>query len=190
MFVLFKKDSAMRTVTFRMLGLLATAVAAIVLFENGPVSGQAGPGRADPQKAEAPGAVSTPADLEMQAALDDETAARHAVAGLVEKYGRAENETERAELKSQLAKALGDEFVAQQKRRSHELDRVEAQLKKVRDVLRKRADERQSIVDKRLEQLVREAEGLGWSEPSGFPEVHPVIPGKAGRPSNTGPGKK
>ena len=174
----------MRTVSFRMLGLLATGVAVVILWPHVVALGQTGAGRGDPAFAK----PAKPADPQMQEALNEESAAKHTVAGLVERYGQTENEKDRTELKSQLAKALGDEFVAQQKRRSLELDRVEAQLKKVRDVLRKRAEEQQTIVDKRLDQVVREAEGLGWSERSGFPEVHPV-PGEAGR-SVTATGKK
>ena len=102
--------------------------------------------------------------------------ARHVVAELVETYSRTDNENERTELKSQLAKALGDQFTSQQKRRTLEIDRIEAELKKVRDLLRKRSENRQAIIDKRLEQVVREAEGLGWSEPSGFPQADPVFP--------------
>jgi hypothetical protein len=151
----------MKTVTLRMVGLIAIAAAAI-FWPYERVSGQTRP-HGDPAFAPA-----KPADPQMQQLVNEEGAARHAVAELVEKYTQAENDKDRTELKSQLAKALDNQFVSQQKRRSLELDRVEAQLTKVRERLRKRNDEKQTIIDKRLEQLVREAEGLGWSEPSGF----------------------
>jgi hypothetical protein len=165
-----------------MVGLLATAGTAFVLLQHVPVAGQPpAPGQlvaaqeglrprgGDPALRGGDPAMAKPTDPQVQAALDDEIAARHAVAKLVESYRHSGNEKERMELKSQIAKELGEEFLSQQKRRSLELDRVEAQLKKVRDLLRKRSEERQTIIDKRLDQLVREAEGLGWSDPSGFP---------------------
>jgi hypothetical protein len=33
--------------------------------------------------------------------------------------------------------------------------------------MKKRDEERKTIIDKRLDQIVREAEGLGWSPPPG-----------------------
>jgi hypothetical protein len=160
----------MKTVTLRIAGLLAIA-AAVIFWPHERVSGQDGP-RVDPSigtPSRGP-AAAKPADSQMQRLLDQESAARHTVAELVENLTRAENDKDRASLKSQLAKALENEFVAQQARRSLELDRVEAELTKVRERLRKRNDEKQTIIDKRLDQLVREAEGLGWSEPSDFPQ--------------------
>jgi hypothetical protein len=158
----------MRTASIRTVGLVATAAAVIVVSQRVPVMGQQG-GMRPGQRFAANSAEANLADPQMQAAFDEESAARHSVAELVDRYSRTENQKDRTELKSQLGKALDDEFVAQHKRRSLELDRVEAQLKKVRDLLRRRIQERQTIVDNRLEQVVREAEGLGWSEPSGFP---------------------
>ena len=53
-----------------------------------------------------------------------------------------------------------------------EVKSIEDQLKKLRDVLKKRSDNQQSIVKNHLKQLLREAEGLGWAPPragnSGF----------------------
>jgi hypothetical protein len=37
----------------------------------------------------------------------------------------------------------------------------------VRELMTKRSQERKVIIDKRLDQLVREAEGLGWAPPPG-----------------------
>ena len=67
------------------------------------------------------------------------------------------------------------EFDLQQKRRDLDLVRVEARLKKVRDLMKKRSEARQSIIDKRLDQLIREAEGLGWTPPAGISLTRPSI---------------
>jgi hypothetical protein len=86
-------------------------------------------------------------------------------ATLVAAYGQAEDDTKRGEIKDKLAKALEKQFDAQQKRRDHELKLLDEQLKKLREWMDKRTNERQTIIDKRLEQLVREADGLGWTTP-------------------------
>jgi hypothetical protein len=37
----------------------------------------------------------------------------------------------------------------------------------LREIMRKRSESRQTIIDKRLDQLLREADGLGWTLPPG-----------------------
>jgi hypothetical protein len=106
-------------------------------------------------------------DPELDKLMTLEAKAGQEVDGLVAQYGRVE-EAARAKLKEKLASALAKQFDAQQKRRDLELARVEARLKKLREVMRKRGEERKTIIDKRLDQLVREAEGLGWSPPPGL----------------------
>jgi hypothetical protein len=83
------------------------------------------------------------------------------VAKLIESYAHAETDAQRSKIKSVLATTLEKEFELQQKRRDLDLVRVKARLKKVRDLMKKRGEPRQSIIDKRLDQLIREAEGLG-----------------------------
>jgi hypothetical protein len=107
-------------------------------------------------------------DAEMDKLLQEEAAAEHQVHQLVESYAHRESETERGKIRGNLATALQKEFDLQQKRRDLELARIEARVKKVRDLMQKRSDARQSIIEKRLDQLLREAEGLGWTPPAGI----------------------
>jgi hypothetical protein len=108
------------------------------------------------------------ADPEMDKLLQEEATAERQVSTLIESYSRAEKDTDRSKIKSELGVALEKEFDLQQKRRKLELDRVEERLKKVRELMQKRTDARQTIIDKRLDQLIREAEGLGWTPPPGI----------------------
>lgn len=104
-------------------------------------------------------------DPEMTKVLTDEARLDQEASAIVEEYARTEDEGQRSKLKSKLSAALEKQFDLQQKRRELEVARIETQLKKLREVMRKRTDARQAIVDKRLDQLVREAEGLGWTTP-------------------------
>jgi hypothetical protein len=107
-------------------------------------------------------------DVELDKLLQEEASAEREVVHLVQSYAHSEGDTQRSRIKSSLATALAKEFDLQQKRRDVELARMEARLKKVRELMQKRSDARQSIIEKRLDQLLREAEGLGWTPPAGI----------------------
>jgi len=107
-------------------------------------------------------------DPELTKLLVAESSAEREVNGLVAEYSRKEDEKERAKIKEKLSAALSKQFDLQQKRREHELARVEAQVKKLRELMKKRGEERKAIIDRRLDQLMREAEGLGWTPPPGL----------------------
>ncbi len=106
-------------------------------------------------------------DAEMDKLMQEEAAAEREVTTLIESYSRAEGDKQRSDIKSKVSVALEKEFDLQQKRRDLELARVEARVKKVRELMKKRSEARQSIIDKRLDQLLREADGLGWTPPPG-----------------------
>jgi hypothetical protein len=89
----------------------------------------------------------------------------HQVGALIGEYSKTQDEAKRASIKSQLSVLLDKQFDAQQKHRETEVKNIEDQLKKLRDILKKRSDNQQSIVKNHLEQLLREAEGLGWAPP-------------------------
>jgi hypothetical protein len=107
-------------------------------------------------------------DTEMNKLLQEEAAAEQQVAKLVEAYSHAEGESARSGIKSNLSSTLEKEFDLQQKRRDLELKRVEERLRNVRELMKKRNDARRSIIDNRLDQLLREADGLGWTPPAGM----------------------
>jgi hypothetical protein len=111
--------------------------------------------------------VGQPRDPEMAKILNAEASADREVKSLMREYKRTEDADARGKIKTKLTAALAKQFDAQQKRRDLELTRVEAQLKKLRDLMKKRGEERKTIIDHRVEQLVRDAEGLGWAPPPG-----------------------
>jgi hypothetical protein len=108
-----------------------------------------------------------PGDAELHKLMQLEGKGEREVASLLEEYGRTESETQRGKIKGKLAEVLEKQFDLQQKRRDLEVARIEAQLKKLRDLMKKRSEARQTIVEKRLDQLLSEAAGLGWTSPPG-----------------------
>jgi hypothetical protein len=160
---------------------LAALLVGLVLIATQPVSGQAVIGTppaavavGQPSYTPAPvyyptyayqGPVPVPPDPELGKLLAEEGRIEREAAGLVEEYSRTEDESQRSKTKAKLAATLEKQFDLQQKRRDMEVARIETQLKKLRETMRKRNDMRQSIIDKRLDQLLREADGLGWTAP-------------------------
>lgn len=90
----------------------------------------------------------------------------HEIGKVLEEYRKTSDEDKRAKLKARLTDLLNKQFEAQEQQRNQEIQRLEEQMKKLRELMRRRSEARQSIVDKRAEQLVREAEGLGWTSPN------------------------
>jgi hypothetical protein len=115
------------------------------------------------------GAMASPAD-------DDPEMAKLAVAeaeladsseALLSQYAAADKPDEQKRLKAEIRDALEKQFDVQHERRELELARVEDRIKKVREQLKKRNEARQTIVDRRLDQLINDVDGLGWTAPAG-----------------------
>jgi small-conductance mechanosensitive channel len=90
---------------------------------------------------------------------------------LIEQYGAATDDADRARLKEQLAQTLERQFESQQKLRELEVSRIETRLKTLRDLIAKRNESKRSIIGKRLDQLIGDAEGLGWNSPGAGPAI-------------------
>jgi hypothetical protein len=152
------------------------------LLVSWPAHGQQAPGALPPSAG--PNDVTNPfglptmmgqhRDPEMVKLINEESKANQEVHGLLRDYKRTEDADKRGEIKTKLTAALAKQFDAQQKRRDLELARVEAQLKKLRELMKKRGDERKTIIDRRVDQLVRDAEGLGWAPPPGPSSFFPA----------------
>jgi hypothetical protein len=89
---------------------------------------------------------------------------------LLQEYTKATKPEEKQEIRKKLIEAVGKQFDANAQHQKEELEDLEKQIAKLRDLLKKRLDAKTSIVERRLEQLIQEAEGLGWTAPgtSGF----------------------
>lgn len=85
---------------------------------------------------------------------------------LVSRYSEASEEEQRQKIKAQLAELVAKQFNLQQQIREDEVAQIEARVKKLRALIEKRKAAQQSIIENRLDQLLREAEGLGWTPPA------------------------
>ena len=72
---------------------------------------------------------------------------------------------EKQELRKKLNDLLTKQFDANVQHQQKELDEVEKQINELRALLKKRQDAKATIVERRIEQLIQEAEGLGWTAP-------------------------
>ena len=62
----------------------------------------------------------------------------------------------------QLKEVLETQFAARQQRHEKELADLESKVKKLKDLVAKRQENRREIVANRLDQIMRDAQGLGW----------------------------
>ena len=92
----------------------------------------------------------------------DYAALERAALKLTQEYARATDSSRRAELTTELNETVEKQFAARQEARAKELDELEQQLKRLRDIHSRREREKQRIVDDRVRQLLRDADGLGW----------------------------
>ena len=74
----------------------------------------------------------------------------------------ATTDAQRSEVRTKLAENLGKQFDLRQKRHGLEIEALETQVKKLRELVRKRQESRAEIISRRVDQILREAEGLGW----------------------------
>ncbi len=111
--------------------------------------------------------VSAGNDPEMAKLADAEKHLSHDTDELLSQYVVADKADDQKRLKAELRDMLAKQFDVQRQRRELELSRIEERVKKLRNQIKKRADARETIVDRRLEQLVNEAEGLGWGQAAG-----------------------
>jgi flagellar motility protein MotE (MotC chaperone) len=86
-------------------------------------------------------------------------------ARLAKQYAKSEKEEEKKEIRKKLGEVLGQQFDLHLQEQQKELDELEKQIANLKTLLKKRKDSRTTIIDRRLEQLVQDAEGLGWNTP-------------------------
>ncbi len=91
----------------------------------------------------------------------EEMRLEHESQDLAKQLGKAEGDN-REKIRTKLTETLGKQFDARQKRHEAEIAALEAKIKKLKEMVQKRQDNRREIISRRMEQLVRDAEGLGW----------------------------
>ncbi len=80
---------------------------------------------------------------------------------LVRQLRTAEGD-KKEEIKTKLTDLLNKQFDLRQQRHQEEIKALEAQVRRLKGLVEKRQENRREIISKRLDQLVRDAEGLGW----------------------------
>lgn len=106
-----------------------------------------------------PGANDNPAARKL--AMEEASLAQNAD-GLSKQLAAADSDSKRDDLKSKLSDVLGKQFDARQQRHKLEIDGLEAKVKKLKELVTKRQESRGEIISRRLEQVVRDGQGLGW----------------------------
>jgi hypothetical protein len=86
-------------------------------------------------------------------------------AQLAQQYVKAEKEDQKKDIRKKLVDVLSQEFDHHSQQQQKELEELEKQIASLRAVLKKRVDAKATIVERRVEQLVQDAEGLGWNAP-------------------------
>jgi len=81
---------------------------------------------------------------------------------LVKELTDSKEERAKAEILGKLNDVIGKQFDKRQEARLQELVKLEEQLIRLKEVHTKRSKQRDQIVGERVQQLVRESEGLGW----------------------------
>lgn len=110
---------------------------------------------------------------------------------LLKGYAAESNPQNQAELKRRLRESLITQFDLQHRRRDEELQWIEKRVAELRAKLKRRADAVNTIVDRRLEQLISDVDGLGWGAddlPQDLFEMgmsgNSTMSGRGRRPSN------
>ena len=81
---------------------------------------------------------------------------------LARQLGEAKADSDRDKLKARLGEVLEKQFDQRQRRHENEIEALEAQVKKLKDLVQRRQENRREIVGRRLDQVLRESQGLGW----------------------------
>lgn len=90
---------------------------------------------------------------------------------IVAAYAREKDAKQRSVLRSELQKLIGQQFDLRRQQREKEVVRIEARVRRLREILDKRSAARDEIVSHRLDQLIREANGLGWDHSAPSPSA-------------------
>jgi hypothetical protein len=89
-----------------------------------------------------------------------------APAKLAKQYVKAEKEDEKKEIRKKLTDYLTKQFDSHADLQQKELKQLEKQIEDLRTTLKKRQDAKNSIVERRVDQLIYDAQGMGWSNPA------------------------
>jgi hypothetical protein len=92
---------------------------------------------------------------------------------LAQQYVKATKEDEKKEIRKKLTDVLSQQFDQRLQQQQKEIDDLEKQIASLKEVLKKRTAAKATIVERRIDALVQEAEGLGWNNPSSPHAMNP-----------------
>jgi hypothetical protein len=123
-------------------------------------------------------------DPEVQQMLQLEMALAADARKLADTANFGDSEGERDDAKDKLREKLVEIFDLQQKRRAHEIAKIEERLTRLKETMTKRDAAKDSIVDRRLDVLTGGIDELGWEETGsqgipggdGFNPYRPTLP--------------
>jgi hypothetical protein len=84
------------------------------------------------------------------------------IAPIVHELMNAKSDSEVEKIKVRLDEALEKAFALRQKRHAQEIEELEAKVKKLKELVAKRQENRREIIANRRDQILRDAQGLGW----------------------------
>jgi hypothetical protein len=84
---------------------------------------------------------------------------------LAQQLAKAENEDEKGKIREKLTEVLNQIFDEHMQQQQKEMDELEKQIANLRTLMRKRSAAKNEIVERRIEQMIDDAKGLGWSTP-------------------------
>jgi len=162
--------------------LVAGGFTCAAIFAQAPAANQKldNPAIADTLPSQPPGAIGYGGN---HSVLWAQPGVRNQTHELAKQYVSTEKEDEKKKIRKDLAEVLAQQFDVQAKHQEQELANLESQIAKLRATLKKRQENKTAIIDRRVDQLIRDAEGLGWTAPSATqPRVDLVplqrLPGK------------
>jgi hypothetical protein len=147
-------------------GFVATAIAQSQSRPRGADSADGFPASTSPRGISRHGQSSlysgTTDDPRVTRLAADESTTAHQVDDLTRQLEAADNDSQRDEIKKKLSDVLAKQFDLRQQRHGVEIEALEAQVKKLKELVQKRQQNREEIIARRLDQLVRNSQGLGF----------------------------
>ena len=82
---------------------------------------------------------------------------------LTQQYLNAQKAEEKQEIRTKLKDLVNQQFDVRMEQQKKELESLEKELTDLRALLKKRQDAKTAIVDRRIDQLIEDAQGMGWN---------------------------
>lgn len=147
-----------------------------------PRTPRAAPASGEPTYAIQQIRLADPQTEEVQKLKVEDRKLENEIKAALREYAAAEEDDKRSELRSKLSGALQQQFEIRQRMRDRDIAALEEQIKRLRELFEKREAAKDRIVEARLDQLIRAAEGLGWDANVGTaPGTTATFPGSPSR---------